>query len=84
MGTHYTINSTKKATQMKASSKSKPVYSYPKYIQVVALSAERAKAFLDTTDSPVDLGPAPGRPGNHIWGFSVTGKTFVKTSPNPH
>ena len=69
------------ATPMKALPKSKPVYSYLKYLQVVAVSAGRAMAFLETTVTPVDLGPAPGRPGNHVWGFPVSGKTFIETNP---
>lgn len=61
--------------------KPKPEYAYPKYLEVVALSAERAMTFLETGIVPVDLGPAPRRPGNRIWGFPVTGKTFIETNP---
>ena len=41
----------------------------------------RAMTFLETGIVPVDLGPAPRRPGNRIWGFPVTGKTFIETNP---
>lgn len=49
------------------------------YLRVVSMSAESAKAFIGSTETPVDLGP-PSRPerykeGARVWGFPTRKET---------
>jgi len=54
------------------------IIEYDDFLQVIAMSAARAKAFLGRYDEPTDLGPAPedGRwkPGARVYGFHCPAK----------
>ena len=39
------------------------------YIEVIAPSAEKAKAIIGSTDEPVDFGPSRRYPDERVWGF---------------